>query len=361
MEKEMIEHLRWLKYKGFYNIEFHDDSIKSVRRIHVGQINERIQNIDITPLENSSRTLLYHGTTLENAKKIIKDGFLQGMQNKEEINYNKTFMTNELLRARKFSQEGTNYDGIIMTIDITKYQVYTFVTELNTPDRKEWVIWGKVDIKDVKFNYFKHNVCIGELSSNEIMSLPKVQPPRIDIFSRAKNLTNKYLFDVDPFGIHGIYHSKRVILILQQLVRFELLPDPQKTILAYAGLYHDIGRLNNGREQNHGFNSYKKIIEYDLLGGVNLNTEEFEIMKYIIEQHCIDDEAGHKAIKGYNIENVEVAKLLYEMFKDADNLDRVSLGDFDKKYLRRNYSQLIEEYARSLYELDVAGRAMIKH
>ena len=360
MEKEMIEHLQYLKNKGLFDIEFHEDNIKSERTIHLGQLNECIQNIDIRPLKYSSQILMYHGTTLENAMKIIKDGFLKGMQNKEDINYNKLFMTEKMLTARRFSQEGANYDGVIMTIDITKYQVYTFVTELNTPHGEEWVIWGKVDTKDIRFSYFKDNICMGELSSDELMSLPKAQAPRTDIFFKGINLTNKYLFDVDPFGVHGIDHSKRVILILQQLSRFELLSNAQKTILTYAGLYHNIGRMKGGIDVEHGFKSYKKIIKYGLLDDVNLSTEELEIMKFIIERHCISDEIGYKAIKEYNIENVEMARLLYDMFKDADGLDRIRLGDFNSKYLRKTYSHLVERYAMALCAEDKARRAIIR-
>lgn len=175
-----------------------------------------------------------------------------------------------------------------------------------------------------------------------------IENPNADIFDEAISKIKIELFN-DPYGIHGITHAKRVILILRQLADHELLSIPEKTILAYAGLYHDIGRTNNGIQAEHGVNSYEKIVELGLWDDIKLNTEELEIMKFIIQYHCLSDDFGYKGVQGYNIKDIERAKLLFDIFKDADGLDRIRFSGLDIKYLRRPYSKTVEEYAQKIY------------
>ena len=191
----------------------------------------------------------------------------------------------------------------------------------------------------------------------------------IDIFDEAINKIEVNLFD-DPYGIHGISHAKRVILILRKLADYESLSIPEKTLLAYAGLYHDIGRTNNGIEAEHGFNSYKKIVELALIDDIDLNTEELEIIKFIVQYHCLDDEVGYKAIQGYNIRDVEKAKLLFDIFKDADGLDRVRINNFDPGFLRLENSHKLISTAYDLFNkrksidivtLETISPEIIKH
>lgn len=57
---------------------------------------------------------------------------------------------------------------------------------------------------------------------------------------------------------------------------------------------------------------------------------DLEIIKFIIENHCInDEEALLKLINCFPEKDIERIKRLYFIFKDSDNLDRVRLGDLD--------------------------------
>ena len=368
----MIEHLKYLKNKGLYDIEFHKESVKSIRFMYTGeaigqtahftQQNEDdesiVQDINISLFKDSSKKIMYHGTTLENAKKIITDGVIKKAQNvgltnrstdKDTIEYNKVFITDMRFASRHYGlRRCNNYDDVMIEIDITKYQVYTFIADL------EWIIWGEVNIDDVKFYYFKDNVPMGELTPKEIMNLSITEECQNEnVFLEALCKNDIYLFK-DPFGEHGVYHSQKIILILQKLDFFELLPFSQKTILAWTGLYHDIGMKDNKEDTLHGLKSYRMIFNTGLIDNVKgLNAEELEIMRFIIMCHCMDDEGASKALGSWpDIKNIETAKLLYDMFKDAEDLNAIGLNDFDikdLKRLRRPYSFAAIEYMRELY------------
>jgi hypothetical protein len=357
MQKEMLDHLHYLNDKGLYNLEFMKDSIKSInldlKKVIEGSIKKNTLNLNISLLKDSSIKTMYHGTSLENAKAIIKDGFIKSYMEKDRIEYNKIFMSDNILSARRNALEQVKYDSVVISIDITKYQVYTFITGVGKIDGLEWIIWNDVNIKDVKFIYFKDSISMGELTSEEIIQLPIAEPPTKDVFLEAISKLDIHTFG-DPFGVHGARHAVRVIFILRNMNQYQLLTTPQKTILAYAGLYHDIGRINNMADETHGYYSYKKTFDEGLIYNVKgLNAEELEIMKFIIIYHCVDDGIAYEALKEFtNIKDVEMCKLLFDMFKDADALDRFRINDFDRKYLRKVYSYEIEEYAEKLYTID---------
>ena len=358
MEKEMIEHLEYLKDKGLYDIEFREDSIKAIRCLDFkenseGDIKRNSLNLNISLLKDNTK-IMYHGTSLTFAKKIINEGLIKSYSNKSDIEFNKIFLTDKVWNARRFALEQVKYDSVIISIDVTKYQVYTFITDQSKIGGQEWFIWDNIDIKDVEFNYFKDGIAVGVLTAEEIIKLPIAEEPRINVFLEVIRKMDIYLFK-DPFGMYGARHAVRVIFILRELERYQLLSTQHKTILAYAGLYHDIGRKDKEEDLVHGFESYRIISNAGIIDD-SLNDEELEIMKFIIQCHCINDEDGYKALKDYKIQDVETARLLYDMFKDANSLDRIRLGDFNIKYLRCYYSYKVKDFAQKLYTIDTESK-----
>lgn len=83
-----------------------------------------------------------------------------------------------------------------------------------------------------------------------------------------------------------------------------------------AAIYHDIGRTNADIDNNHGKVSYKI---YKKEKGCNA------IVKFLIEQHCIDDSISLASISQFSAQASDVL-LLYNILKDADALDRVRFG-----------------------------------
>jgi hypothetical protein len=57
-------------------------------------------------------------------------------------------------------------------------------------------------------------------------------------------------------------------------------------------------------------------------------------LRYIIENHCIEDSLAFKNVLNYEVANAEHAIELLRIFKDADGLDRFRIKDLDARKLR---------------------------
>ncbi len=119
-------------------------------------------------------------------------------------------------------------------------------------------------------------------------------------------------------------------------------------ILAHCSLWHDIGRTNDDIDDNHGFESFKKV---QLLGlGFDYQDKDsMEITKYIVNYHPLTDEVGMKNVGNYKIHNKQNAIKLYSIFKDADALDRCRISDLDPKYLRINASKSLINFGEAIF------------
>lgn len=49
-------------------------------------------------------------------------------------------------------------------------------------------------------------------------------------------------------GIHGIHHTRRVLFLVELLAAHENLDEPERDILFIAAVYHDIGRIHDGKD-----------------------------------------------------------------------------------------------------------------
>lgn len=161
--------------------------------------------------------------------------------------------------------------------------------------------------------------------------------------NNLNSLTDSYklLFD-DINGIHGLTHTKRVYILACIIADIEKMSEDDTTILMYAALYHDIGRTANGVCTEHGKQSF---IKADNL----IDNEYRETIKFIIENHCIDDIEGIETIDNYDIADKKKAIYLYKAFKDADNLDRVRINDLNVSFLRLKRSKELVNTAYFLY------------
>ena len=148
-------------------------------------------------------------------------------------------------------------------------------------------------------------------------------------------------------GIHGIEHAFRVLKLVQKLSELEKVSKEQKHLLEFCAIFHDIGRIDDDIDDYHGVRSIKNLKNYNYFGLKSFNNP---IVKFIVENHCISDDIAFNNVFRYRVNNYENALFLLKLFKDADNLDRVRLGDFDKKYLRNQKSNKIIEYAIQLYQ-----------
>lgn len=143
----------------------------------------------------------------------------------------------------------------------------------------------------------------------------------------------------EPWGIHGITHVKRVLYLAEQISSHYDLTAKEQKILALAVCYHDIGRVHNEVDRNHGKLSCDKLCDFGLLDAENLSSAEKDLILRLITAHCLDDTAFVGTAR---------EELLFCILKDADGLDRVRIFDLDPFYLRLDESKELTEFAWKL-------------
>lgn len=154
---------------------------------------------------------------------------------------------------------------------------------------------------------------------------------------------------INPGGIHGILHTKRVLILNIILSSLMKLDTEDRDILLTASIYHDIGRSGDGVCYFHGLKSWNKIKKYKLID--IKEDDKTKILKFIIQNHCIDDKNAIDTINTYKILDIEKGVFLFGIFKDADALDRVRLGDLDYSYLRNDISRKLGKIAQYIFDL----------
>lgn len=174
--------------------------------------------------------------------------------------------------------------------------------------------------------------------------------------------------DFWPFGgeIHQQAHWSRTLVLAMNIAYHEGLSPKDIDALAAAAVFHDTRRLSSGLDQGHGdrgANYYKEFCENSDL--------EFDPRAYLaIKWHDRDDEDGIFAITKWMEEKtcgLELgddcgnqcgadALLIYKIFKDSDNLDRLRIcaEALDMSYIRRPYSKTLRGFSEELLEISQA-------
>jgi len=157
----------------------------------------------------------------------------------------------------------------------------------------------------------------------------------------------------NPNDLHGYSHTQRVLLNALSLCNAYELDDLDTTKICLAAIYHDIGRDNDEEDEIHGRKSWEKLVEMDLISQLEeefeLYDEDLEIIKFLVEYHCLDDKVAWKNIESVNEgRHTKELRFFVELFKDADGLDRVRLKDLDSRYLRLDESKKRVNFAQQL-------------
>lgn len=178
-----------------------------------------------------------------------------------------------------------------------------------------------------------------EVPGSVILSL---SPHMQSIFSSQASKITPDLFK-SPRSVHGVDHCTRVLLHACYLSDQLSLGPSDIRILTIAAVYHDIGRIDDSEDEDHGYRSWEKLKHLKLY--TPDSKEEENTVKFIIENHCIADLDGASNLSEYAIADKERALYLYKIFKDADGLDRVRLGDLDIDYLRTPVAKTCHHFA----------------
>lgn len=197
----------------------------------------------------------------------------------------------------------------------------------------------------------------------DIFSYPNkyIQSLEKDYKKECVPYIQKYLRDEDylnPSSIHGPRHVLRVILNTYVLAKKRQLDERSRFIVLFAAIFHDIGRLHDGYCLKHGYWSWDKVqifpeewITFEIRGeSYQFSEKERSVLQFIIENHCIPDEQAHDNLfTQFAKEQQDYVWPLYCLLKDADNLDRVRLGDLDIRYLRHTEALEQVDFAEWLY------------
>lgn len=142
--------------------------------------------------------------------------------------------------------------------------------------------------------------------------------------------------------VHGKAHELRVLLLCLMIAESLDLPDADVDVLATAAIYHDTQRVNDDVDTDHGKASrayYEKCVKKPNL-----------LVSILCEYHCRPDEEGYSIIRSTfkNKEKQQRYIRLFNIFKDADGLERVRFGlrDLDLNYLRTPIAKQLSLVAR---------------
>ncbi len=157
-------------------------------------------------------------------------------------------------------------------------------------------------------------------------------------------LENQVDFWLKTSDKHTKEHCGRVLLFALNIGEIVGISEQEKEILCHAAVFHDSRRQDDWYDVGHG----RRAAEYykDFCGKNDLifHPWTYCIMAY----HDRDDTFGLKAMET-EITGREV--LLYQIFKDADALDRFRLGPdgLDVKYLRTEAAKSLYDYAKGIW------------
>lgn len=155
--------------------------------------------------------------------------------------------------------------------------------------------------------------------------------------------------------LHGMNHTARV-LINSLLIAQEMgcLEDNELELLSFAAIFHDCGRLSDDIETGHGERSSKIMLKSDIVKD-RFDDEELELLSAVITCHDMPDEKGYDFIESHiSIFYQDAAKIIYDILKDADALDRYRLCgyryEFDFNYLRLEESKRLPLVTAALFK-----------
>lgn len=219
-------------------------------------------------------------------------------------------------------------DNIMSKYQVDKYMKYIEMQLWDNPEK-----YRKYMVKDDTVCFHNLQLTYENTFSNEL----KLQ------YIKYCNLINPehYFY---PEGIHGISHTKRVLIHCIILAKLNNLSEKQRNILFLSAIYHDIGRTTDKIDQSHGYNSWNTLSK---LGLTKLFSEEDNYkIKHIIVNHCLEDSNEDRS----NTDN-DAQRLLY-LFKDADALDRVRINNLNVNLLRNMYSRQMIGIAWKIFKYD---------
>lgn len=160
----------------------------------------------------------------------------------------------------------------------------------------------------------------------------------------------RVVFNRPDSTVHAADHCRRVLIHALITGSVVFGPDDAEAleILAHASLFHDTRRIDEGFDTGHGARGADYYVRYFLEHPDELTFHREA--EYLIRYHDLPDKTGYAAIEEAFGDRAERVKQLYDVFKDADALDRPRLGPFglDPLYLRTSKARESVDFAKKL-------------
>ncbi|MFP3727713.1 HD domain-containing protein [Priestia filamentosa] len=230
---------------------------------------------------------------------------------------------------------------VIYTAKVKKADVIDFLVKRNEDE----ILVRPWDVYNVqKYDYIKVQEQIDSMGNNGYLYW----------YNTFKNRIKDELFH-NPNGDHGVLHTKRVLFNVLSLCNEFELDDLDTSILCLAAVYHDIGREHDDVDDLHGEKSWDKLSELNIIEELQDNykiyEEDLEIIRFLMKHHCLDDDVALEKISELDtFKTYEEVELLFNIFKDADGLDRMRFDDLNTRYLRLEESKKRVSFARNVIE-----------
>lgn len=164
-------------------------------------------------------------------------------------------------------------------------------------------------------------------------------------------MEEKVIFSLVESSIHTKAHCARVLLYALLIGAQTQLSERNMDALGMAAVFHDTLRQDDWLDVGHG----QRAADYyhAFCAGSRLNYDERTY--FIMAYHDRDDMLGLGALKERFADD-PCAVLLYQIFKDADALDRFRLcpNALDAKYLRTEQAKKMLDFAKATLENEAA-------
>lgn len=238
--------------------------------------------------------------------------------------------TTDMNIAQFFASRLGNDEGYIVKGEVAKEDIIDYFDERN---EKEVII--KPD--DVKI--------IDEIKIKGFDYIKDILSEITPMYQQYRDKMDDLTFAMDSLE-HGKAHQARVLLLALTIAEDLGMSVSDKKILAEAAIYHDTRRIHDGDDEEHG--RYARAYYNENL------KRPHPIVEFLIEYHSRDDEDGMREIMNNKVLSKTRSKVtkLYQVFKDADALDRVRFGlkGIDMNYLRLPISKELSLVARIYLE-----------
>lgn len=157
-------------------------------------------------------------------------------------------------------------------------------------------------------------------------------------------------FNMPDSQIHAAAHCERVLLYAL-IIGEKIFGDNERllTALAHASVFHDTRRQDEYLDTGHGA---RAAIYYRQFCKENPDIEFMPEAALMMEYHDIEDRRGKAGIMKEYKGALPTMFKLYDVFKDADALDRWRLGDkgLDARYLRTAPAKEMTGYSKRIVE-----------